>query len=85
MHIFTMLAVIGGLLVVVGMGSLLWLIPLLAEHFQKSEARTEFYSARAAYWCVLVGLGLFALLGVSAVLVVILKFAGEKCHFCQIV
>jgi hypothetical protein len=72
MHIFTILAVIGGLLVLVGMGSLLWLIPLLAEHFQKSEARTEFYSARAAYWCVVVGLGVLAVLAVSAALLMIL-------------
>jgi len=71
MHIFTLLTVVGGTLVFMGMGTLLWLIPFLAKQFQSSEARTEFYSARAAYWCVVVGLGILAVLAVSAVTLMI--------------
>jgi len=71
MHVFAMLSVIGGLLVLVGLASLLWLIPRLAEHFQKSEARTEFYSARAAYWSVMTGLAVLIMLALGAVLLML--------------
>lgn len=71
MHIFTMLSAIGGLLVIVGLASLLWLIPRFAERFEKSESRTEFYSARAAYWSVLTGLAVLVVLSIGAVVLMI--------------
>ena len=71
LHVFIMLSVIGGLLVLAGMATLLWVIPFFAERFQKSEARTEFYSARAAYWSVVAGLGVLIVLALSAVALMI--------------
>ena len=71
MHVFRMLSLIGGLLVFVGLGSLLWLIPYCAKRFQASEARTEFYSARAAYWSVIAGLAVLVMLALGAVVLMI--------------
>lgn len=71
MHVFWLLSALGGLLVIVGLGSLLWLIPFLADRFQNSSARTEFYSARAAYWSVIAGLVVLVILAISAVVLML--------------
>lgn len=71
MHVFWLLSALGGFLVIVGLGSLLWLIPFLADRFQNSSARTEFYSARAAYWSVIAGLAVLVMLAISAVLLML--------------
>jgi hypothetical protein len=47
---------IGGLLVVLGFVILIYVIPKAGKRNRDSESRTEFYSVRAAYWCVLTGL-----------------------------
>lgn len=46
----------GGLLVAIGFVILIYVIPKAGRHNRDSESRTEFYSVRAAYWCVLAGL-----------------------------
>jgi hypothetical protein len=55
-------------LIGVGLLVLLVFIPWLARHFKGSEAKTEFFSARAAYWCVIAGLVLIVItaLGLAA-------------------
>jgi len=47
---------IGGLLVALGFVILIYVIPKAGKRNRDSESRTEFYSVRAAYWCVLTGL-----------------------------
>ena len=47
---------IGALLVALGFVGLIYLIPKAGRRNRDSESRTEFYSVRAAYWCVLAGL-----------------------------
>jgi hypothetical protein len=71
MHVFWLLSVLGGLLVIIGLGSLLWLIPFLADRFKNSSARTEFYSARASYWSVIAGLAVLVILAISAVVLML--------------
>ena len=46
----------GGLLVITGFVILIYVIPKAGKRNRDSESRTEFYSVRAAYWCVLTGL-----------------------------
>jgi len=48
-----------------GLLVLLVLIPWLSEHFERSDAKTEFFSARAAYWCVLAGLALIIIIALG--------------------
>jgi hypothetical protein len=50
---------VGGMVVLVGV------IPLVGKLKPSSSVRTEFYSARAAYWCVLVGLAMVLIMTVS--------------------
>ena len=40
----------------IGLLFLVLLIPASAYVMRSSEAKTEFYSARASYWCVICGL-----------------------------
>lgn len=47
---------IGGILVVIGFVILIYVIPKAGRRNRDSESRTEFYSGRAAYWCVVAGL-----------------------------
>jgi hypothetical protein len=54
-------AQIGWKLVFLGLAALIVVIPLsgwIFSRFTQSDIRTEFYSARAAYLCVLIGLTL---------------------------
>jgi len=46
----------GGCLVALGFLILIYIIPKAGKRNKDSESRTEFYSVRAAYWCVLAGL-----------------------------
>ncbi len=46
----------GGLLVVAGFVILIYVIPKAGRRNRDSDSRTEFYSVRAAYYCVLAGL-----------------------------
>jgi hypothetical protein len=48
-----------------GMIVLIVLIPLIGKLKASTSVRTEFYSARAAYWCVLIGLAIVLILSVS--------------------
>jgi hypothetical protein len=47
---------VGTLLIVTGFVILIYLIPQAGKKHRDSECRTEFYSVRAAYWCILAGL-----------------------------
>lgn len=53
--------------VLVGLGLfvLLVLIPWLSKRFKESDTRTEFFSARAAYWCVISGLILIVIVAIG--------------------
>jgi hypothetical protein len=46
----------GSLLVILGFLILIYVIPKAGKRNRDSESRTEFYSVRAAYWCVIAGL-----------------------------
>lgn len=59
---------VGGLLVGIGLLVLIVFIPLLSWCTSDSQAKTEFYSARAAQWCVVVGLLVFAITVVGAII-----------------
>lgn len=50
---------LGGLVMLVG------LIPLLGKIRPFANVRTDLLSARAAYWCVLAGLGILVIMSVS--------------------
>ena len=50
---------LGGLIVLVG------LIPLVGKIRPLASVRTELFSARAAYWCVLAGLGILLIMSAS--------------------
>jgi uncharacterized membrane protein len=54
-------------LIIIGLIVLLVLIPYLSKCFKGSEARTEFFSARVAYWCVIAGLVLIGIVAVGLV------------------
>ncbi len=48
-----------------GLTTLVVLIPLLGKIKTFGTVRTELFSARAAYWCVLAGLGILLIMSVS--------------------
>jgi hypothetical protein len=48
-----------------GMIVLVFLIPLVCKLKTSTSVRTEFYSARAAYWCVLIGLAIVLIVSIS--------------------
>jgi hypothetical protein len=50
---------VGGIIVLVG------LIPLIGRLKPFTSVRTEFYSAKAAYWCVLAGLAMVVIMTIS--------------------
>jgi hypothetical protein len=50
---------LGGMIVLVAV------IPLIGKLKTFTSVRTEFYSARAAYWCVLTGLGMLLIMTLS--------------------
>ena len=61
---FVALSAVAGILVVGGLTTLIVLIPAAGSN---PEVKTEFYSARAAYLCVIAGLLLFAVVTIGAV------------------
>jgi hypothetical protein len=52
---------IGGVLVCGGLVTLVVVIPLAGRIAGKGSTRTEFFSARAAFWCVMAGLAVLVL------------------------
>ena len=50
---------LGGMIVLVAV------IPLIGKLETFTSVRTEFYSARAAYWCVLAGLAMVLIMTIS--------------------
>lgn len=56
------LITISSLLVLVGIAVLTILIPVCGKWFDDSDAKTEFYSVRAAYWCTIVGVSVLGLI-----------------------
>jgi len=50
---------VGGMVVLVGV------IPLIGKLKASTSVRTEFYAARAAYWCVLSGLVMVLIMTIS--------------------
>lgn len=64
---------VGGMIVLVA------LIPLIGRLRPLTSVRTEFYSARAAYACVLVGLGMVLIMAISiAIRVAIMPTIGGR-------
>jgi hypothetical protein len=61
---FVALSAAAGVLVVGGLVTLIVLIPAAGSN---PELKTEFYSARAAYFCVIAGLILFGVVAIGAV------------------
>jgi hypothetical protein len=49
----------GGIVVLIGV------IPLIGKLKASTSVRTEFYAARAAYWCVLAGLAMVLIMTIS--------------------
>lgn len=52
-------------LVVLGVTNLLILIPFFGSVCENNNVKTEFFSTRAAYWCVVTGLILFVISAVG--------------------
>lgn len=48
-------------LIGIGLVVLVLVIPLCGSWLKDTEAKTEFFSARAAYWCVIMGLFLLGI------------------------
>lgn len=62
--LFRHLLRVGYLLVIGGLLTLVLVIPVAGSIAAgRTTTRTEFFSARAAYWCVIAGLGMLLLLG----------------------
>jgi hypothetical protein len=55
----------GIVLVLTGMIVLVVIIPLVGKLKPLMSVRTEFFSARAAYWCIIAGLGMLLIMSVS--------------------
>lgn len=53
-------------LVVVGLLTLVMAMPLAAKLIKDSPVKTEFHSAQAAYWCVVLGAVMWALVLLGA-------------------
>lgn len=71
---FVALSVAAGALVVGGLLTLIVVIPVVDL---KSDVKTEFYSARAAYLCVIAGLALFAVITIGAIFVQVALALGK--------
>lgn len=56
----------GASVAAIGLVFLVIVIPAIGCWTKGSDAKTEFYSARASYWCVLCGLMLILAAGVGA-------------------
>ena len=59
---YAWLLTLSGLLTVLGITVLVIAIPGCNILFKSSEAKTEFYSVRAAYWCTILGATVFGLI-----------------------
>ena len=71
---FVALLAVAGALVVGGLSTLMYLIPSAASN---REVKTEFYSARAAYLCVLAGLLLSVIVAIGAVFAAVVLLIGR--------
>lgn len=71
--VFIQVLIVGAVLVLIGLATLLVAIPLLAKWYKDSDARTEFYSSRAAYFCVVVGLVILIIVAVGACALAIVR------------
>ena len=56
---------VGYLLVIGGFVTLVLVIPLAGKFAGRTTTRTEFFSARAAYWCVMAGLGILTIISTA--------------------
>ena len=70
---FVTIAAAAGVLVVGGLVTLIVLIPAAGSN---PEVKTEFYSARAAYLCVIAGLILFGVVAIGAVFARVMLIVG---------
>lgn len=69
---FVGLMIWGCVIVGVGLFSLVIAIPWSASpkrNWHDSDAKTEFHTTHASYWCILTGLGLIMVAGVGATIV----------------
>jgi hypothetical protein len=57
-HLFWHFLRVGSLLVIGGLVTLVLVIPFASKIPGRTTTRTEFFSARAAYWCVIAGLAI---------------------------
>jgi uncharacterized membrane protein len=71
--VFWYLLALGIILIAGGFVTLLYMIPKLAMEFKESDARADFYSARAAYRSVIAGLGVIVLVALGAIAYSILE------------
>jgi hypothetical protein len=72
---FVALCVAAGALVVGGLVTLIVIIPAAGS---RSDVKTEFYSARAAYLCVIAGLALFGIVAIGAVFARVMLNVGRR-------
>jgi hypothetical protein len=72
---FVSLAAVAGVLIVGGLIALIVLIPAAGSN---SDIKTEFLSARAAYFCVIAGLVLLGVVAVGAVSVRVMLTVGGR-------
>jgi len=56
---------LGLLLVFSGLVTLVLVIPLAGKISGRTTTRTDFFSARAAYWCVVAGLAILVVMSVG--------------------
>lgn len=70
---FVALAAVAGVLVVGGLVTLIVLIPAAGSN---PDVKTEFYSSRAAYLCIITGLMLFAIVAIGAVIARVMLTVG---------
>ena len=62
-YLFWHLLRVGSLLVIGGLFTLILVIPFVGKIPGRTTTRTEFFSARAAYWCVIAGLAILMVMG----------------------
>ena len=54
----------GVVVAALGLVALVWFIPFFGQ-IKTVRVRTEFFAARAAYWCVMAGLAILVIMSVS--------------------
>jgi hypothetical protein len=70
---FVGLSAVAGVLIVGGLVTLIVLIPAAGSN---PDVKTEFFSARAAYFCVIAGLGLFGIVAIGAIFARVMLTVG---------